>query len=195
MCWCSHEAYNWSQHNDLTCIYSTLRFISYQSATVGIPTPCITFYHPLWLKAVDIIQSEKLNIVCRLGPFHTMMSFLASIGSVMAGSGLTEVLECCYGSNTVTHMISGEAVKRAVRGHFFVETALRILMLRHVLNHSSHHTEDIAVSAGPVVSVDEYSRLNQLYDDTLQHRCDVSNLECSSCLQSMQQLTCELEAV
>jgi len=57
--------------NDLTCIYSILRFIYDQSAKVGIPTPCITFDHPLWLKAVDIIQSEKLNIVCRLGPFHT----------------------------------------------------------------------------------------------------------------------------
>ena len=74
--------------NDLTCVYSTLRFISDQS----IPTPCITFDHPLWLKAVNIIQSEKLNIVCRLGPFHTMISFLASIGSVIAGSGLTNFL-------------------------------------------------------------------------------------------------------
>ena len=62
--------------NDLICIYSTLQFISDQSAKLAIPSPCITFDHPLWLKAVNIIHSEKLNVVCRLGPFHTMMSFL-----------------------------------------------------------------------------------------------------------------------
>jgi len=72
--------------------FLTVRFISDQSAKLGIPTPCITFDHLLWLKAVDIIQSEKFNIVCRLGPFHTMISFLASIGSVIAGPGLTNFL-------------------------------------------------------------------------------------------------------
>ena len=110
--------------NDLICIYSTLQFISDQSAKLAIPSPCITFDHPLWLKAVNIIHSEKLNIVCRLGPFHTMMSFLGSMGSVMAGSDLTEVMECCYGWNTVIQMLAGKAVKRAVRAHFLVDSAL-----------------------------------------------------------------------
>ena len=90
--------------------------------------------HPLWLKAVDVIHSHQLNIVCQLGPFHTMMSYLGSIGAVMAGSGLTELLECCYGSNTVTHMLTGKAVKRAVRGHILVDSALNITMLRTVMD-------------------------------------------------------------
>jgi len=33
----------------------------------------------------------------------------------MAGSGLTEVMECCYGRNTVIQTLAGKAVKRAVR--------------------------------------------------------------------------------
>ena len=53
-----------------------------------------------------------------------MMSFIGSIGSVMKGSGLEEALETAYGHNSVTHMISGKAISRALRGHFLVEAAL-----------------------------------------------------------------------
>jgi hypothetical protein len=80
-------------------------------------------HHPL--------QGPK--VVCRLGPFHTLMSFLGSIGHVMQGSGLAEVLECCYGPNTVGMMMEGKAVKRALRGHFLVDSALNVIMLKKVL--------------------------------------------------------------
>jgi hypothetical protein len=59
-----------------------------------------------------------MNIVCRLGAFHIVMSFLGSIGSLMAGTGLSDVLENCYGPNTVSQMLAGKSVARAVRGHF-----------------------------------------------------------------------------
>ena len=49
-----------------------------------------------------------------------MMSFLGCIGAVMAGSGLIGLLECYYGSNTISQMLAGKAVNRAVRGHFLV---------------------------------------------------------------------------
>ena len=86
---------------------------------LGIPVPCVTFDQPLWIKAVEIIKSKSLKIACRLGGFHMMMSFIGSIGSVMKGSGLEEALETVYGPNSVTHMISGKAISRALRGHFF----------------------------------------------------------------------------
>ena len=60
---------------------------------LNIPTPCITFDQPLWLKAVEIIIAKSMNIVFRFGGFHTMMSFLGRIGSMMKGSGLEEALE------------------------------------------------------------------------------------------------------
>ena len=72
---------------------------------MNIPTPCVTFDQLLWLKAVEIIQAKPLNIVCRLGGFHTMMSFIGSIGSMMKGSGLEEALETVYGANAASHMI------------------------------------------------------------------------------------------
>ena len=87
--------------SDESCIYSTLVYIQNQAEKLDIPTPCITFDQPLWLKATDIIKAKSMKIVCRLGGFHTMMSFMGSIGSMMKGSGLEEALEMVYGPNAV----------------------------------------------------------------------------------------------
>ena len=74
--------------SDETCIYSTLLFVCDQAKKLGIQVPSITFDQPIWLKASGIIEESKLNIVCRLGGFHTMMSFMGSIGVLVKGSGL-----------------------------------------------------------------------------------------------------------
>ena len=48
------------------------------------------------------------------------MSFLGSIGHLMAGSSIQELLEVVYaGTHAVTHMMTGEAVSRAMRGHLW----------------------------------------------------------------------------
>ena len=64
--------------NNVTCIYSTLCFIENQAKLLNMKTACITFDQPLWLKAVETVQSTKLNVVCCLGAFHIIMSFLGS---------------------------------------------------------------------------------------------------------------------
>ncbi len=73
--------------SDESCLFSTLIYIQNQATRLGIETPCLTFDQPLWFKAVSIIAAKSLNIVCRLGGFHMMMSFLGSIGSMMKGRG------------------------------------------------------------------------------------------------------------
>ena len=50
-------------------------------------------------------MAKSMNIVCRLGGFHTMMSFMGSIGTMMKGSGLEEALGTVYGPNAVTHKL------------------------------------------------------------------------------------------
>ena len=62
-----------------------------------------------------IIMSEPLGsdlrkIVLRLGGFHTEMSFLGCIGSLMAGSGLKELFEIVYAPNAVEHIFTGKAI-------------------------------------------------------------------------------------
>ena len=77
---------------NLSCIYSTFNFVSNHANQYNV-TPILTFDQPLWWKAMSIVIDEKSNsglskIILRLGPFHTEMSFLSSIGHLMKGSGL-----------------------------------------------------------------------------------------------------------
>ena len=57
------------------------------------------------------------------------MSFLGSIGAIMKGSGLEDLLSEVYAENSVTHMVSGKAVARAIRGHLLVQSSLMSLLL------------------------------------------------------------------
>ena len=124
--------------SDETCINTTLHFVCSQSSKYGV-TPVITFYQPLFQKVTNIIScctdSDPLKkIVLRLGAFHTEMSFLGSIGHIMSGSGLQQVIETVYAPNAVTHMMNGKSVARAVRGHFLVDTALNAMLLSRSSN-------------------------------------------------------------
>ena len=120
-----------------TCIFSTLKFASEHARRHSV-TPIVTFDQPLWWKALMIIMSEPLdsdlrNIVLRLGGFHTEMSFLGCIGSLMAGSGLKEILEMIYAPNSVEHILTGKAIARAVRAHLLVDAAVNTLIVSKAL--------------------------------------------------------------
>ena len=89
--------------SDVTCVYSTLKYI--QEHAHRHVTPIFTFDQPLWWKALMIVVTEPdmSDVVLRLGGFHTEMSFLGSIGHLMAASGLQDLgtnlcIQCC-----VTH--------------------------------------------------------------------------------------------
>ena len=87
---------------------------------LNVVTPCVTFDQPLWFKLMEIIVSKSLPIVSRLCGFHTLMSFLGSIGQRMGGSGLNAVLETIYGKNAVDHIITGKAISIAIRSNFLL---------------------------------------------------------------------------
>ena len=52
------------------------------------------------------------------------MSYLGSIGSLMVGSGLKEIISQVYAEGSVDQMLSGKAVSRAVRAHLLIDSAL-----------------------------------------------------------------------
>ena len=118
--------------NDMDCVYLTLNFVMDQAVKCNVKNPCLTFDQPLWLKATAIIETEKLPIICRLGGFHMLMSFLGSVGYVMKGSGLEQIFEEVYSPISVEGMISGKNVPRAVRAHIMVRSALMSLLLNDV---------------------------------------------------------------
>ena len=125
-----------------------------------IPCACITFDQPLWLKASGIAKDQHLDIVCRLGGFHMLMSFLGSIGKLMAGSGLDEVFSEVYAEQTVTHMMSGKAFSRSLRAHFLVQSALISLILGAL-------ADEAAIDLSALQSVYERAMENGLDEDEL----------------------------
>lgn len=136
--------------SDTTCIYSTLNYIAQHAKQHDVPT-IITFDQPLWWKALSIILSEPdgspmRRIVVRLGAFHMEMSFLGSIGHLMGGSGLKELLELIYAPNAVDHILTGKAVSRAVRAHILLDAVLNALLVSDPLGGTQYRTaEDLPV--------------------------------------------------
>ena len=124
--------------SDLTCVNTTLMYVARHAIGNGAK-PIITFDQPLWWKAYTLIESEPTNsilrkVILRLGGFHTLMSYLGSIGHLMAGSGLRELMEIVYACNAVDHIITGKAVARAVRAHMLVDAALNTLLYSKALD-------------------------------------------------------------
>ena len=165
--------------SDKSCMLSTLLFIADQASKLGIQTPCVTFDQPLWIKAVAIVSCQSFNIVCRMGVFHMIMSFLGSNGHVMQCSGLSEALETCYGPNAVQHMLGGKAVDRALRGHYLVESALYCLILHTVLQ---AFVEDEISVTNSAVSKDDIDELKLIYDTVCEKKLDVRSEKSSAAL-------------
>ena len=88
-----------------------------------LPSSHLTNLCTYW-KALTISQIQPdgsdLKGMVRLGEFHMPMSFLGSIGHLMAGSGLQGLLEVVFAGNAVRHMLTGKAISRAVRDHMLV---------------------------------------------------------------------------
>ena len=85
---------------------------------------------------MDIVLSERMNVVCHLGGFHVLMSYRGAVGMLMAGSGLTDALQTCYGLTTVSQMMSGKAYARAVHIHMLAHSALHTLLLCAIVNNN-----------------------------------------------------------
>ena len=181
--------------SDESCIYSTLSYIESQAIHLNIPTPCITFDQPLWLKAVEIIKAKAMNIVCRLGGFHTLMSFLGSIGSMMKGSGLEEVLEKAYGPNVVNHIISGKAFARALRAHSLVEAALVNKLIGNISTNTNReitcpgreaNIDQDLEEAEDKLSTTEIEKIHDFYDGIADKYLSVMNTDKSNELMKLQ---------
>ena len=110
------------------------------------------------LQIITCKDSDVSDIVIRLGGLHTIMSFLASIGHIMAGSGLKQALEICYVENTVPHIFSGKAVRRALRAHQLVDLALNTVLLEARADENGD------------ISLPDTKKLANLYDDLVSNQ-------------------------
>ncbi|XP_046554574.1 uncharacterized protein LOC124263891 [Haliotis rubra] len=179
-----------------TCVRSTLEYVAEHSGRY-CATPVITFDQQLWWIAYMVIESQPTQsslhqIVLMLGGFHTQMSFLGSIGSLMAGSGLKEAIVQVYAEGSAEQMLSGKAVTRAVRAHRLVDAALNTIATAQMLHVPVPHVfkddadngnqiedsldptdgEDIAVNEEPQDMLDEHD-VEPLPDETYQNGADI----------------------
>ena len=123
---------------DMTCVNSTLHFVSEHARHYGV-TQVLTIDQPLWwLEGNDNCrrcsrgQPSTFSHSKTRGIPHS--DELGSIGHLMAGTGLQELLEVKFAGNTVAHILSGKAVTRAIRGHLLLDSVLHTLLLCNVFD-------------------------------------------------------------
>ena len=109
--------------------------------------------------------------------------FVGSIGSVIAGSGLREIIECCSGSNAVSHILTGKALARAVCSHLLIESALHVKLLNILINPS----EDTIASSQDHLSQIEIGELQYLFNNIVTNKCKMydDGIEFAECLQKL----------
>ena len=78
---------------DTTALYWLLSFLEEQCKKLNVPMAYVTFDQQLYIKAYEIVSSEKMYVFVRFGGFHQLMSFLGSIGKVIEGSAWRSALE------------------------------------------------------------------------------------------------------
>lgn len=122
--------------SDLNTIYTTLLNALEKCDTLKQQSCIVTFDQPLYQKARRMVACSPdprfRRIIVRLGGFHMMMSFMGSIGYIMSGSGLKDVLSQIYAPLSVDKMLTGHAYARAVRGHFLAALALGHLVFDRI---------------------------------------------------------------
>ena len=85
------------------------------------------------------------------------MSYVGSVGHIMEGSGLQEVMSIIYAEDTVPHLFSGKAYARAIRAHSIISSALNIILFNSTLGSTD---EPIGLDS------EERDELCHLFDET-----------------------------
>ena len=80
------------------------------------------------------------------------------------------MLNTCYGSNAVCHMMSGKAFSRAQRGFLLVDAALTALLIRLLLTHKEQHD-----SEPQQFSEQDVMELDSLYEEVFNSTTEVSH--------------------
>ena len=169
--------------SDVSCIYSTMLFIRKQAKCYNF-TPVLTFDQPLWWRGMSILHNEPEDsslkqLVLRLGAFHMEMNFLGSIGHLMTGSGLQELLELIYADQAVTHMLSGKAVQRAFHGHCLVDNTLNAILSATAFDVT------LPLNSETAIADIDLKEAGELYDKVLTGAISCEEVQTSNLLMKM----------
>ena len=82
------------------------------------------------MKAVDLILSQRMPIIPRLGGFHLLKSYSATFGVIFADSGLHDIIKLIYdGELAADNILDGNNYDKAIQVHFLMDAAI----LQHVI--------------------------------------------------------------
>ena len=154
--------------SDISCIFSTLKYLLKFVQNNSVQ-PIITFDQPLFWKALPIIQAsstgvELREIVLMLDQFHTFMNLLGAIGTLMSGSGLSNILQQVFAENAVVHVLSGKTISRAFRGHLIIDTCLNSLLFSLLKSENK-------------INEEEFTALSNLFDISNPSMLNYTNLK------------------
>ena len=102
----------------------------------------ITFDLLIWSNAVDLILSQRMPIISRLGGFHLSKSYVATFGVIFADSGLHDIIKLIYvGELTADSILNGNSYDKAIRTHFLIDATI----LQHVIPGSTFTNNEVSL--------------------------------------------------
>ena len=135
------------------------------------------------IKSADLTDNVS-KIILRLGEFHTVTSFLGSIGHVMNGSGLRQVMDLIYAEDTVPHLLSGKAISRGIRAHFLIDAALNILLLKNMFDNENNDDEVLFTS----LNIQEKLERQEEIDNLLKQPTTIEGMEESANVEKLKKI-------
>ena len=82
------------------------------------------------MKAVDLILSQRIPVIPRLGCFHLLKSYLATFGVIFVDSGLHDIIKLIYKDELAADSILNDnSYDKAILPHFLIDAAI----LQHVI--------------------------------------------------------------
>ena len=138
-----------------------LFFVEQQAQQLNVPSPCITFDQPLFIKAFEISKAKDMNIIVRLGGFHLLLLFFGGIRIIMECCGLAETMETIYALNSVVHMLEGKAYARALRCHLLIVISLQQILFNKVI------ADEKKIIDNSLVGINQLH--SHLFESTVEH--------------------------
>lgn len=134
---------------DIATVNHVLKHAMNMAKELRCPTVMVVFDQAIYCKAQMIrwtnpVMAEAL--VPRLGEFHTMMSFLSTIGKRYEQSGLEDMLveSGIIASGSMKGVMSGHMYNRSIRAHKLLYEAMgRLQISEFIDNMSEEDAEDV----------------------------------------------------
>ena len=123
-----------SKPNDMSTVFTTMKRFVDMTKAMGQVHSVQTFDQQLYATAKQVewaIPETFRDHTVRLGGFHTLSCYIATIGKLWGDGGLKDLLvdSSVYAAGTVDQMLNGKEFNRATRAFVLAYEALSVSWL------------------------------------------------------------------